>query len=136
MEENAEEAIIEYLKGVKIGATPSQIADNLNMSRATAVKYLEIMRAIGLVDYRRIGMAKVYFVATKLSYAQHVLLRKTRDLIESIKTADEHIQVLEKVLAIHISIMQTYNAEDREKFIKLFNNIIEKIKKGESTIGE
>jgi hypothetical protein len=32
--------------------------------------------------------------------------------------------------------MQTYNTEDREKFIELFSTIIDKIKKGENTLGD
>lgn len=41
--------------------TTSEIARKLNVSRNTAIKLLEVMRAKGLVNYRQIGQAKLWF---------------------------------------------------------------------------
>jgi len=77
MRESLEEQILDYLKKMRVGATASELSRKLNINRMTAVKYLEVMRATGLVDYKNVGMAKVYYVSTEFSYAQHVLLLKT-----------------------------------------------------------
>jgi len=119
MKESLEEQILEYLKKMRVGATASELSRKLNINRMTAVKYLEVMRATGLVDYKNVGMAKVYYVSTEFSYAQHVLLLKTRQLLENIRTPEEHYTILENILDSHIEIASTYKKSEREKIAKL-----------------
>ena len=49
-----------YLENEKHGASISEIARAINVSRITLSKYLETMRAHGLVNYKSIGMAKLW----------------------------------------------------------------------------
>ncbi len=129
MKENLEESILNYLKGAEVGATASELSRELDINRMTAVKYLEVMRATGLVDYKKVGMAKVYYVSTEFSYAQHVLLLKTRQLLQNIETPEEHYTILESVLDSHIEIASTYKKEERETIAELLEESAEKVRK-------
>jgi DNA-binding IclR family transcriptional regulator len=84
METDTENLILDFLKKQSMGATVTDIASKLNMSRTTTVKYLEVMRATGLLDYKEVGMAKLWFVSTRLSYAEHVLLEKTKQVLKAV----------------------------------------------------
>jgi predicted ArsR family transcriptional regulator len=131
METDTERVVLEYLKRQPMGATVTDIADKLGMSRTTTVKYLEVMRATGLLDYKEVGMAKLWYVSTKLTYAQHVLLEKTRQLVEAIETPDEHYNILQNSIQPHLKIISTYPEKDRKKFSGLFRKIAEEVEKGE-----
>ncbi|MCK4246930.1 MAG: HTH domain-containing protein [Methanomicrobia archaeon] len=128
MRESLEEQILDYLKKMRVGATASELSRKLSINRMTAVKYLEVMRATGLVDYKNVGMAKVYYVSTEFSYAQHVLLLKTRQLLENIKTPEEHHTILENILDSHIEIASTYSKSKREKIANLLEESANKIR--------
>ena len=128
MKESLEEQILEYLKKMRVGATASELSRKLNINRMTAVKYLEVMRATGLVDYKNVGMAKVYYVSTEFSYARHVLLLKTRQLLENIRTPEEHYTILENILDSHIEIASTYKKSEREKIAKLLEKCANKVR--------
>jgi len=128
MRESLEEQILDYLKKMRVGATASELSRKLNINRMTAVKYLEVMRATGLVDYKNVGMAKVYYVSTEFSYAQHVLLLKTRQLLENLKTPEEHHTILENILESHSEIASTYKRSDREEIAKLLEVYANKIR--------
>lgn len=128
MRESLEEQILDYLKKMRVGATASELSRKLSINRMTAVKYLEVMRATGLVDYKNVGMAKVYYVSTEFSYAQHVLLLKTRQLLENIKTPEEHHTILENILDSHIEIASTYSKSKREKIANLLEESANRIR--------
>lgn len=131
METDTERVVLEYLKKQPMGATVTDIADKLGMSRTTTVKYLEVMRATGLLDYKEVGMAKLWYVSTKLTYAQHVLLEKTRQLVEAIETPDEHYNILQNSIQPHMKIISTYPEKERKKFGGLFRKIADEVEKGE-----
>jgi PleD family two-component response regulator len=55
----------ELLETIKKGKmTTTEIVNRVNMSKVTALKYLEELRANGLVDYDEVGPAKVWFLKT------------------------------------------------------------------------
>ncbi len=55
----------ELLNVVKEGKlTTSEIVSRVNMSKVTALKYLECLREKKLVDYEEIGTAKIWFLTT------------------------------------------------------------------------
>ena len=53
--------ILEFLRLKKEGASVSDISEGTGHTRATAAKYLELMKMDNLVDYREVGKAKVWF---------------------------------------------------------------------------
>jgi len=131
MENDTEKKVLDYLKAQPMGATVTDIADKLNMSRTTTVKYLEVMKATGLLNYKEVGMAKLWFVSTKFTYAQHVLLEKVKQLVEAIETPEEHYNILRHSLQPHMKIIATYPEKERKKFGGLFRKIGEEVEKGE-----
>ena len=58
--EDIQSKILYFLKNEKHGASISEIARSINVSRITLSKYLETMRAQGLVNFKSIGMAKLW----------------------------------------------------------------------------
>ncbi|HEY9204648.1 MAG TPA: response regulator [Candidatus Methanoperedens sp.] len=56
----------ELLEAIKSGkSTTSEIVGRVNMSKVTALKYLESLKEKGMVDYEEIGSARVWFLKTK-----------------------------------------------------------------------
>jgi len=53
--------ILEFIRLKKDGASVSDISDGTGHTRATAAKYLELMKMENIVDYREVGKAKVWF---------------------------------------------------------------------------
>lgn len=129
METDTERLILDYLKTQPMGATVTDIAQKLGMSRTTTVKYLEVMKATGLLDYKEVGMAKLWFVATKLTYAQHILLERTKQLVKAIGTPEEHYQILKRSIQPHIEIARTYSDSNKKKIADLFRRIADDIEK-------
>lgn len=129
MEQGLEERIIDYLKETDAGATASEISRALSINRMTAVKYLEVMRATGLVDFRKVGMAKQYFGTTNLSYAQAALLLQAKQLIKSIEKLDDHIDIFTETITNHIEIIRSYKKKDREKFVKILKDAEDRLNK-------
>lgn len=57
---NSTEKIISFLKMNKNGSTPSDIARKTGINRMTVSKYLNILKAVNIVRFKDVGMAKVY----------------------------------------------------------------------------
>ncbi len=129
MEQVLEEDILDYLKKTDAGATASEISRALDINRMTAVKYLEVMRATGLVDFRKVGMAKQYFATSNLSYAQAALLLQVKQLLKSIETIDDHVEVFQNTLVNHLEIILTYKKADIERFYKLIQETSARLEK-------
>jgi len=55
-----EKELIEVLKTGK--STTSDIVSRVNMSKVTALKYLECLKEKNIVDYEEIGPAKIWFL--------------------------------------------------------------------------
>lgn len=123
METDTEKLILDFLKKQPMGATVTDIANKLNMSRTTTVKYLEVMRATGLLDYKEVGMAKLWFVSTRLSYAEHILLEKTRQVIKAIETPEKHLELIRRAIEPHLETFRLYPAEERQKLARLFRDM-------------
>ncbi|MHC1598135.1 MAG: helix-turn-helix domain-containing protein [Candidatus Methanofastidiosia archaeon] len=129
MELGLEESILDYLKTTDAGATASEISRALSINRMTAVKYLEVMRATGLVDYRKVGMAKQYFATSNLSYAQAALLLQAKQLLMSIETIGDHLEVFKDTINGHLDIVITYKKNDRQKFLSIIEEVAERLRK-------
>ncbi len=64
---NIEKKIIKFVKESPIGVTSSEIARYLNVNRMTITKYLAVIKEKTLVDFKQLGMAKLWFVPVNLS---------------------------------------------------------------------
>ena len=81
--------IITFLENEKYGASISEIARSINVSRITLSKYLETMHAQGLVNYKSIGMAKLWRLGSGSANSKlleemlfHVLPEKFKEIDE------------------------------------------------------
>jgi len=57
-----EKSILDALKHYPYGLTISEMARVLKINRVTLSKYLDVLREKGLIDYRAVGRAKVWFL--------------------------------------------------------------------------
>jgi PleD family two-component response regulator len=70
-----EKELLETIKKGKM--TTTEIVNRVNMSKVTALKYLEGLKTNGLVDYEEIGPAKVWFLKT----GEKEIEKKTKVLV-------------------------------------------------------
>lgn len=54
--------ILEFLADHPRGATISEISDQVGLSRQTASKYLEVLRAEDKLEQREVGRAKLHYL--------------------------------------------------------------------------
>ena len=59
--------IIDFIKKSPIGVTTSEIAKYLGLNRMTIVKYLAIIQEKSLLDFKQLGMAKLWFVPVSIN---------------------------------------------------------------------
>lgn len=62
MNNGTRERILEFLANHARGATISEISAELDISRQTAAKYLEILKAEDKVEVREVGRAKIHYL--------------------------------------------------------------------------
>ncbi|HZX44283.1 MAG TPA: methanogen output domain 1-containing protein [Candidatus Nanoarchaeia archaeon] len=62
-----EAKIVEFIKNSPFGVTSSDIADYLSINRMTVAKYLAIIKVKAKVDFKQLGMAKLWFVPVILN---------------------------------------------------------------------
>lgn len=66
MENGTREKILEFLSDRPRGSTISEISESLDISRQTASKYLEVLKAEKKIDQRKIGKAKLNYLAEEV----------------------------------------------------------------------
>ena len=62
-----EEKIIDFIKNSPLGVTSQDIAVYLGLNRMTIAKYLAIIKEKALVDFKPLGMAKLWYVPVTLT---------------------------------------------------------------------
>lgn len=72
MQESTRERILEFLVDRPRGSTISEVSDSLDISRQTASKYLEVLKAEKKIEQRKIGKAKLNYAAEKVRNSQEV----------------------------------------------------------------
>jgi DNA-binding IclR family transcriptional regulator len=65
MNEKTISQILKILKKNPQGLTTTEISKNSSTNIMTASKYLAVLEALGKVEYRKIGMAKLFKVKNK-----------------------------------------------------------------------
>ena len=79
--------ILNYLRRLDFGASSTEISRNVDKSRITVSKHLEVMNARGLVDFKRIGMAKLWYIPSGRANIQSTVVYS--DLGEEKKLAEK-----------------------------------------------
>ena len=57
-----ERKIIDFIRKSPIGVTSTEIASYLDVNRITLAKYLDVIRERTLIDFKRLGMAKLWYI--------------------------------------------------------------------------
>lgn len=73
-----ERKIVDFIKKSPLGVTSSDIAHYLGLNRMTIAKYLAIIKERALVDFKQLGMAKLWYVPVTLNkqgYFNDMLLK-------------------------------------------------------------
>ncbi len=78
-----ENKIVDFIKNSPLGVTSSDIAHYLGLNRMTIAKYLAIIKEKALVDFKQLGMAKLWYVPVTLnkeSYLNEIILNLAGEL--------------------------------------------------------
>ncbi len=62
-----ERKIIDFVKKSPIGATSSEIAKYLDINRMTLAKYLEVIKEKTLIDFKQLGMVKLWYIPVNMN---------------------------------------------------------------------
>ena len=81
-----QDRIIKFLKISPMGASSTEISKAINLSRPTLIKYLGIMKVQGIVDYKNIGMAKLWYLPRELELPD---LLRGKDVLSVLKRDKE-----------------------------------------------
>jgi len=87
MEESIQANILKIIQSAKSGIQMEELAEQLNLTRHTIAKYLEVLRAEGKIHYNKIGRTKLW---TDVSAAVAIRFLGTDDL-EDILRIQERI---------------------------------------------
>ena len=78
-----ENKIVDFIKKSPLGVTSSDIAGYLGLNRMTIAKYLAIIKEKALVDFKPLGMAKLWYVPVSLNkeiYFDEVILNLANEM--------------------------------------------------------
>lgn len=84
--------ILEFLE--KTEASGSEIAERLKINRLTITKYLNVIHALDLIDFKTVGRAKIWFLKNKSGSSDSQKL-KIKDTIEQYK---DSLDIQKKIL--------------------------------------
>ena len=62
-----EKKIINFIKKSPLGVSSSEIAKYLDINRMTLAKYLEIIKARALIDFKQLGMTKLWYIPVNIN---------------------------------------------------------------------
>ena len=81
-----EKKIVEFIKKSPIGATSTEISKYLNINRITLAKYLSVIKEKTLIDFKQLGMAKLWYIPVNINDKE--FLRSM--LLNTITSLDEN----------------------------------------------
>jgi len=84
---STEKKIIEFIKKSPIGVTSSEIARYLHINRITLSKYLSVIKEKALIDFKQLGMAKLWYIPVNISEGTF-LRRIINDLAANLEKKD------------------------------------------------
>ncbi len=102
-----EQKIVDFVKKSPIGVTSSELAKYLDVNRMTLAKYLEIIKARALLDFKQLGMAKLWYIPMNINkekFLENVVL----DIVENLDKGDPKAIIHEVSIKIAKQIEQIY----------------------------
>ena len=89
-----QDRIIDFIKKSPLGVTSSEIANYIGFNRMTITKYLAIIKTKALIDFKQLGMAKLWYVPVNIS--KESFLNKAMIIIINNISREESKSLLEK----------------------------------------
>jgi len=86
LDEKIKGEIIDLLKKSRMGASNTEISSATGLSRPTIIKYLGIMKVQGMVDYRNVGMAKLWYLPLEIELSD---LLEEKEIMSVLKRDEE-----------------------------------------------
>lgn len=84
-----EKRIVDFIKNSPLGVTSSDITHYLGLNRMTIAKYLAIIKEKALVDFKQLGMAKLWYVPVTLNregYFNELLLKLGTEFSDAVSS--------------------------------------------------
>lgn len=111
--------ILDEIKKAKLGISTIELANKLRIERHTLMKYLEIIKTEGLIDYKKVGMAKLWH-ETETPILN--LLKQDNKLSKNLKQllagTGKHISIIGKDMKV---IWDNKNSSETKCFISYGN---------------
>jgi len=126
-----EKKIINFIKKSPLGVTSSEIGKFLGFNRMTITKYLAIIKEKALIDFKQLGMAKMWYIPVDINKTKF-LKEMITGICENIST-DQLKKAIEKIaIKIGQEISDIYrNFHNTAKLTKtqLIDSIIDAMNK-------
>ncbi len=97
------EKILNFLKTKNIGASSSEIAKHIGHNRVTVSKYLEIMKARGLLDYEAVANAKLWRINKKNQKPTILIVDDEKHIVDLISLS---------LIQEQYNILKSYSGKD------------------------
>jgi len=122
-----EKKILDFIKNSPLGVTSSDIAHYLGLNRMTIAKYLAIIQEKALVDFKPLGMAKLWYVPVELnreSYLNDVLLKVGAEFTDEV--SKKRIKNAAIVVAKRIEEQyKKFHGVEKLNFIQVINSLVD-----------
>lgn len=102
-----EKRIINFIKKSPIGVTSTEIARYLDINRITLAKYLSVIKERALIDFKQLGMAKLWYIPVEINETS--FLRKiVIDIVSNIDGANSKKAITKSGLEMGKHIEEIY----------------------------
>jgi PleD family two-component response regulator len=85
LNKNIVDKIMNFIKGKEMGASASEISRSINHNRVTISKYLEVMKAKGLLNSKVIAQAKLWAVSDDHRKPTILVVEDERNILDLVK---------------------------------------------------
>ena len=126
-----ERKILDFIKNRPLGVSSSDIAHYLGFNRMTITKYLAIIKERTLIDFKQLGMAKLWYLPVTLnkeSYLNDTLLNISKDLNDETsknKIKKAAIDTAKKIEGMY----KKFHGVDKLNFTQVIDSLVDAQKK-------
>lgn len=126
-----ERKIVDFIKNSPLGVTSSDIAHYLGLNRMTIAKYLAIIKEKALVDFKQLGMAKLWYVPVTLNkenYLNTILLNLGKEFNDEVSKK----KIKKAAIATAKKIEEQYkkfHGVDKLNYIQVIDSLVDAQKK-------
>ncbi len=126
-----EKKIVNFIKNSPLGVTSSDIAHYLGLNRMTIAKYLAIIKEKALVDFKQLGMAKLWYVPVTLNretYFNEVILNLAAELNDAALQKRVKKSAIANAKKIERQYKQ-FHGTDKLNYLQVLDSLVDAQKK-------